>query len=149
MSLKRLASALGLAFLLLALAPNDAAAQKGKKKADMVMIKELRASRFLLQTAFRDYKGHRAKATNQVTEAIHQLLRDMGKKPPKKGMMKGPGPNKSLTQAQSDAQLAQAKTNLAKVLQQINGLPPTKHRSKAAIHLESAIIQIDKALAVK
>jgi hypothetical protein len=106
-----------------------------------VEIKELHVIKVLLERADRDYKGHRAEAVKQISEAIHAL--SAGKKHNGKGVKGGNEP-----QALSDAQLRESIAALAKVQTQLvatGGAPAVL----ASEHIARAIKQLEIALTIK
>jgi hypothetical protein len=84
-----------------------------------------------LSQADHDYKGHRAKAMQEIKQAMHELGGKINK-----GDGKGHEP-----QATSNAQLRAAKGMLQQALPSLSGKPLN--------HINAAIRQIDEALAIK
>jgi hypothetical protein len=116
------------------------------------VVTNLRSAHKLLAEADRDYEGHRAKAA----EEIHNALRELGYRPKKAppGSAANPGTVAPKTpsgqapvhepQANSDAQLRQALEILQGVSQQLgNGQP------KVAAKVKAAIGEINTALGIR
>jgi hypothetical protein len=118
-----------------------APAAKATASPFAAQVKELHDIKVLLELADHDYKGHRAEAVKQLTEAIHAL--HPGHKHHAKGVKGGGEP-----QALSDAQLKESIKTLNAVLAQLStagGAPATK----AAVHVTNAIKQLEIALTIK
>jgi hypothetical protein len=125
---------------------------KAREKAELVQ--ELRAAHKLLTEADHDYDGHRARAAEAVHRAIKELA---GNHHPKKvpaaagtaGVAAAAPVAKKKSavrepQAASDAQLHQAQTILLGLQPELNARHP-----KAAVHVTSAISEINTALKIK
>jgi hypothetical protein len=117
--------------------------------ANSQLITQLRSVHTLLHEANHDYDGYRAKASHQVTEAIHAL--EGIKNPPKKHKpIHNLGKKAAIHEPQSvsDAQLNQA-------LQQLQTLQPQLTSSSAANvaaagkHVGQAIADLQTALKIK
>lgn len=115
------------------------AAQQAAKKAFDPIVAELHAIKVLLERADHDYKGHRAAAVQQITEAIESLPHHhhKGAKPPKSG---------GEPQTLSDAQLRDAIKALGVVESQIAGHP---RAAKAVGHINRAVKDLEVALTIK
>lgn len=130
-----------LAGALVFVAPASAKAKKATSSPFAAEVKELHDIKVLLELADRDYKGHRAEAVKQLTEAIHAL--HPGHKHKGKGVKGGKEP-----QRLSDAQLKESIKTLNDVLAQLTaagGAPATK----AAVHVTNAIKDLEVALTIK
>src|SRR5579884_3615730 len=99
MKLSHLAAVLVLGAVVSAPLALTAAGPKGKgretpaKQVDVTLIKELQHIRHLLSKADRDYKGHRAKAVEEIHDAVKNLRQEAharGHKAP--DAYKGPEP---------------------------------------------------------
>jgi hypothetical protein len=140
--------------LILVAAPEAGAADKGKAKKnakqvkqaqDNVLVHELRQVYRVVEKADPIYKGHRVKAMHEIKAAIGQLEKEMHRRGLKPHQHKhGINEPKSV----SDAEIALGMKQLSGVLSQLNGLPATNHRTKAANHIGTAIKQLKRALAV-
>jgi hypothetical protein len=115
--------------------------------ANSQLVQALKSARTLLATANRDYNGHRAAAAQEVRKAMAAL----GYRPKKAqaGSTLNPGAAAgqaaiSKPQANSDAQLSQARQILQGALIQTNASRP-----KASAHLNAAIVHINTALSGK
>ena len=126
-------------------------AAKNGETAQVVM--ELKSAQRLLVAADHDYEGHRAKAAEEVHNAIKELAGNHHNKKAQPGSAtkaalaknssaKQPAVHES--QASSDAQLRQAEM----ILQGIQGRMNT-HHAKAAANVSAAISEISTALAIK
>jgi hypothetical protein len=121
----------------------EKAAQEAAKvqaiKAFAPLVAELREVSQLLELADRDYKGHRARAVNEITAAVKALPHV----PLKRQAQGGNEP-----QALSDAQLALAIKQLVVIQTQLastTGPGP----AKAAGHINTAIKELEIALTIK
>jgi len=121
------------------------------------VIGELKAAHKYLEAANHDYQGHRAKASHEITQAIHQLEKHhhAHHKTPLNVTVAHPHPKhhhhlKGITepQALSDAQVRIAGNIVAGALQQLSSLPQDKHTIQAEKDLQAAQVQIATALRV-
>ena len=115
--------------------------------ANSQLVQALKSARTLLATANHDYNGHRASAAQEV----HMAMAALGYRSKKgqAGSTLNPGAAAGQaairkSQANSDAQLGQARQILQGALVQTN-----VSRPKAFAHLKAAIIHINAALSVK
>jgi thermostable 8-oxoguanine DNA glycosylase len=121
-------------------------AQAAVTTANSQAVQALKTAHALLATADHDYQGHRAVADQEVRKAMAALgyryrkARTVSTVP----AVAAPQPSMHKPQANSDAQLAQARQILQGVLAQAGA----SHR-KAAAHLQAAIVHINAALSVK
>jgi len=130
------------------------AAQKGNKKVanvvkkaqDNVLVAELQVAYKVLDKANPVYKGHRAKALHDIKAAIGALEKEMHARGLKPHHHKH---GKDEIKEVSHAQVVESAREVGQVLKQLNGLPTTKHRKKAAGHLVKAVKQLDLALKVE
>jgi hypothetical protein len=111
------------------------------------LVQALKSAQRLLATANRNYDGHRASAAQEVRKAMAAL----GYRPKKAqaGSTLNPGAVAGQaairkSQANSDAQLSQARQILQGALMQTNASRP-----KASTHLKAAIVHINAALSIK
>jgi hypothetical protein len=121
--------------------------------ANSQLVQALASARTLLATANRDYEGHRASAAQEVRKAMaalgyHRKTTQAGSTV-NAGVAANPGAAAGQgairkTQANSDAQLGQARQILQGVLSQTNASRP-----KASAHLKTAILHINTALSLK
>jgi hypothetical protein len=121
------------------------AAAAAKKQQDQVLAYSLQQTAHLLTKADRDYKGHRAAAVKHIKHAITHLKKEAhlrGFKVMNDYQGKEPQPV-------SDAQLKQAAGNLTTIQKQLNGLPTSMHRGKAAEQIGKAISELNTALTIK
>lgn len=133
-------------------APAPAAKGKNAAPANKTMLEVvtgLHEAKLLLDTADRDYDGHRASAVGHVKSVIEDLTPLLGNKKVVTAAKKtetGPSPSTTpgLTQAQSDAQLKQAREMIA----ELSGHIPPKHGFSVE-HVKKAIAELDIALKVK
>jgi hypothetical protein len=128
----------------------EAAAPTKKKVVNAEVIAQLKSARALMHKANHNYKGHRAKAMHQTTQAIHALGGGGKKKDPAAPPKVTPPTGKRTPEAQaiSDAQLRQAQTDLKAILTTLNSLPAGAGRAKAINHIKKAIADLDTALKV-
>jgi hypothetical protein len=105
------------------------------------VVAELRQIRHLLEVADRDYKGHRAKAVEEISHAIKALPHQHGKRGTS---IKGGGE----PQALSDAQLREAIKALGAIQAQLAG-SSSAHAALAAGHVNTAAKQLEIALTIK
>jgi hypothetical protein len=120
------------------------ASAAGKKTASpfAAQVIELHEIKLLLERADHDYKGHRAAAVKQLTEAIHAL--EAGHKHHEGKAVKGGREPQKL----SDVQLLESIKALNVVLAQLStatGAPATK----GAVHVTNAIKDLEIALKIK
>jgi hypothetical protein len=118
------------------------AAGKKTESPFLAQIKELHDIKVLLELADRDYKGHRAEAVRHIGHAIHAL--EAGHKHHHGKNVRGGGE----PQALSDAQLRESVKALNAVLIQLSGAPGV-HATKGAIHVTSAIKELEIALTIR
>jgi hypothetical protein len=115
-----------------------------KKLEDIALAYELQKTGHLLTKADRDYQGHRAAAVRQIKHAIADLKKEAHLRGFKVGNgYKGPEP-----QPVSDAQLKKAIDRLQTILKQVNNLPATRLRTRAAEHIVKAIDELKIALTI-
>ncbi len=121
--------------------------------ANSQIVQALASARTLLATANRDYEGHRASAAQEVRKAMAALgyrrQKTQAASTVNAGVAANPGAAAGQgairkTQANSDAQLGQARQILQGVLAQTNASRP-----KASAHLKAAIVHINTALSLK
>jgi hypothetical protein len=121
--------------------------------ANSQIVQALASARTLLATANRDYEGHRASAAQEVRKAMAALgyrrQKTQAASTVNAGAVANPGAAAGQgairkTQANSDAQLGQARQILQGVLSQTN-----VSRPKASAHLTAAILHINTALSLK
>jgi hypothetical protein len=144
----------------------DAGAQtkKAAKKAAAAtpghtheIIAELRSAHRYLEEANHDYKGHRAKASHEIMQAIHQLQKHHHhhhKTALQTAAVPYPHPQhhhhvKGIKepQALSDAQVKAAGDIVRRVQSQVSGLPNNRHSVLAVKHVNDAAVQIQDSLA--
>jgi hypothetical protein len=136
--------AAALTVTLLVVEPTSAAGNNNKTPSPFAaQIKELHDVKVLLERADRDYKGHRAEAVKQIDHAIHAL--SAGHKHPHGKGAKNGGRE---PQALSDAQLRDSIKVLDGVLTQLNGAANAP-ATRGAVHIASAIKQLEVALTIK
>ena len=125
----------------------------GANSAHAQMMGQLRAAHKLLAQSDHDYQGHRAKAAEEVRNAIkllsynHHHHKNGQSGHSGHAAQSGTPATKTapaLPQATSDAQLQQAQQLLNGVLTQLNSNHP-----KAAGNVKAAIVEINTALAIK
>jgi hypothetical protein len=124
-------------------------AKSAQKAGDAQVIKELQATKVLLENANHDYKGHRASAVHHVIHAIHQLQHHKAHPNPASLTAHLSQPAFKEAQAASDAQLQQAMQNLTTIGAQIQTLGNAQHHQHAVKHVKSAIAEIQTALTIK
>jgi hypothetical protein len=122
--------------------------------AQKELIKTLRSAHRLLVAADHDYDGHRAKAAKEVHNALKELGYQHKKvqpaSTPANGAVVAPKagrtgqPRVHEPQANSDAQLLEAKGLLQGALTQLTGKHPT-----ATAKVKAAIAEINTALSIK
>jgi hypothetical protein len=117
-----------------------AAVARAQAAALAPVIRELRATKVLLERADHDYKGHRAAAVKDIAVALRALgaHRHQGKKPA--------GNNEP--QKLSDDQLRQAVVRLGVVQSQLANLPGPG-AAKAAVALQAAVKELETALTIR
>jgi hypothetical protein len=107
------------------------------------VVRELHQVKVLLERADHDYKGHRAAAVKEITQAVHALV------PHHKGKGKGKSPmGGGEPQALSDAQLREAVKALGKVAAQLSALPGPR-AATALGHVGAAVKDLEIALTIK
>jgi hypothetical protein len=126
-----------------------------KQTSHAQLVETLKSAQRLLVSANHDYDGHRAKAAQEVHNALKGLSYHHHKK-----VQSGVTPNNGTAippkaaqasqqkvhepQATSDAQLREAQQLLQGALTQLNGNHP-----KTATNVKAAIAEINMALAIK
>jgi hypothetical protein len=126
--------------------------KKGKNKPanaaavvqDNVLVADLQAAFAVIDRAEPIYHGHRGKAKHQINEAIELLQKEMHKH----GLKAHHKPSEKETRAESDALIGQGMKAVTTTLTQLNGLPDSKHRSAAKVHLAKAIEELKASLVV-
>jgi hypothetical protein len=118
-------------------------------KSMLELVTGLTEAKILLDTAIHDYDGHRASAVKHVKHAIEELTPLIGNQKVVAAAKKSESaPSLTTTpgeiQAQSDAQLKQAREMIA----ELGGHIPTQH-GKALDHAKKALEELDVALKVK
>jgi hypothetical protein len=116
--------------------------KKAKLKQDNVLVGELRHAHKVLKAADPIYHGHRAQALHEINHAIGALEKEMKKRGLKAHDRHGANVPKNV----SDALVAETIADLGTILGQLNSLPATPHRTKAAGHLDTAVKQLGEAL---
>jgi uncharacterized membrane protein YccC len=125
-----------------------AAPAKGTNSANSTLVTTLHQAKTLLDTAIHDYDGHRGKAVAELHHAIHELSGATNHKAngAAKNNKAAAGAKQTTTpgetQAQSDAQLAQA-------VKLLEGLSGQVTNAKAATHVQTAITELNAALKIK
>jgi hypothetical protein len=161
-----IASTVLLAGFALAASSDGAQTVKAKKKSTTQaptgsvtheIIAELKSAHKYLEMANHDYKGHRAKASHDIMQAIHELEKHHHhhhKHALKTAAVPYPHPQHhhhlnghTEPQAQSDAQVKIAGEILKRVHSQVSGLPHNNHSAKAVKHVHEASVQVHEALA--
>jgi hypothetical protein len=136
--------------------PQEKKAAKNSTTASGDVLTSLHEAKTLLDTAIHDYDGHRAKATEEIHHAIHELsphhksgkgtgtaaTTKTAEKVANNGAAKGTTPGE--TQAQSDKQLKQA----LQILSGLDGQIPAAN-GKASQHLRNAVSELNVALKIK
>jgi hypothetical protein len=112
---------------------------------DQQIVTELRNIRHLLEKADHDYKGHRAKAVEEIGGAIHALEHGKGAKGKNEKGAAGKGSKEP--QAESDKQLREALKGLEGVHRQLER-GQGEHHKHAAMLVHKAIEQLRVALKV-
>ncbi len=139
----------GLLFLVGLAAVSAVVAQTTPGENVPAVVTALRSAHKLLAEADRDYEGHRAKAA----EEVHNALRELGYRPKKAppGSPANPGPKAPSgqapvhePQANSDAQLRQALEILQGVSKQLGNSQP-----KVAANVKAAMGEINTALGIR
>jgi DNA repair exonuclease SbcCD ATPase subunit len=122
-------------------------AQKAIQKAEKVqrgaalgqVVAELHATKVLLESADRDYDGHRSAAVKELSAAIQELG----------GHTKGQGPPAKVEpQTLSDRHLKAAILQLAAIEEQLSTVP-TPRGVKATTAVGTAVKELKKALTVR
>jgi hypothetical protein len=121
-------------------------AQKAIQKAEKMhlgsalgtVVAELHATKVLLESADRDYEGHRAAAVKELSAAIQELG----------GHNKGQPAAKVEPQSLSDKHLKSAILQLAAIEEQLSTVP-TPRVVKAATAVGTAVKELKKALTVR
>jgi hypothetical protein len=123
------------------------------------VVAQLKAIRAVLEHADHDYKGHRAKAVQEITKAIHAIegvgARRAALTPQQKAALQAARQAKIATkqgaskpegepQALSDQQLKSMVTQLTQVSAQIGTAKPVAQQ-----HVQNAIVELQAALAIK
>ena len=135
--------------------------KKAKKKIVNLLtheiIGELRAAHKYLEMANHDYKGHRAKASHEISDAIKALEEHHHAHHKTKLNVTVPHPHplhhhhlKAIKepQALSDMQVKIAGDIARTVQAHITALPNNKHTTAAARHVTDAIVEVQIALVV-
>jgi hypothetical protein len=129
--------------------PHAAKGKSATSANNAAVLATLHQVHTLLETADHDYDGHRAKASEEVKHAIHELGGSHHHNTAIHaaihiaGAVANGGNKMKMPQAQSDAQLKQA----AQLLSTLGGHVPNTH--KAATHLQHAANEISTALQIK
>ena len=123
--------------------------KKGKKKAkkiiqDAELIGELDLIHATMKKADPIYKGHRAKAMHLINKAVGSLEKEMHAR----GLKDKTKHKVDESKIESDFDMAAAGKSLGTVLENLNKLKTTKHRTRAANDIKAAIKEVDLALAV-
>jgi hypothetical protein len=111
---------------------------------DQPLVVELRKIKQLLEKADHDYKGHRLKAVEDISAAIHLLEHKRGTHPTMASGGKGKSQGGKEPQAESDKQLREALRALEDVHKQLSA----EHHKQAAQLVLKAMGQLKEALKV-
>lgn len=122
------------------------------QQATIDILKELHLTRALLEHSDHDYQGRRHQSIKDLGQAIKQLQVSLPKHHQhhvnnlqKMHAHKSGG---NLTQAQSDAQLQQARGQMKTIEAQLSKFDGPHHQ-KALVDVARAIEQVDRALQIK